>query len=325
MQESEYSRNKYFSTVLACLLCCLVSTAATAMTHTEILSFTTVAMSDQQLLRGKGGEETGIAGVLRLPSENNNPVVILLYGSGGYGDYLDDWVSLLNNNGIGTFMVDSTSGRIQGGMDGEQNHLRQLSVIRDAYAALELLSKHPAVDPARIGLLGFSRAGQGALYAGMARMQQLYGKNVGHGFAGIVSFYPNCSFHYRNDEQLIGSPVEIFHGEADDVNAFAPCQDFTRRASAAGADIRLVGYPGVLHGFDWSAKTPSMQEQNGSTSACDIREEVKGLLINKATGRLFRFEDDCVKPAGKARFDAGAFADVKRQVPAFFEKVFGQS
>lgn len=309
---------------LISLACLLMVAEGQAMTRTEILPFSTVAMSDQQLLRGKGGEATGIAGVLKLPAERNNPVVVLLYGAGGYGDYVDDWVSLLNQHGIGTFVVDSTSGRIDG-KDSEQGHMRQLAVIRDAYAALDMLAIHPGVDANRIALMGFSKAGQGALYASLERMQKLYGP-ANAKFAGIVAFYPNCSVRYRDDEQLIGSPVWIFHGEADEQNAFSSCNDYVKRTSAAGAAIQLVGYPGVRHGFDRPGVTSLSNTTDGSVamSGCDIREEVKGLLINKATGRLFRFDDDCVHQAGPSRFDAAAFEDVKRKVPALFESLFGR-
>ena len=306
---------------LLSLACLLMVAEANALTRTEILPFSTVAMSDQQLLRGKGGEPTGIAGVLKLPAESNNPVVVVLYGAGGYGDYLDDWITLLNQQGIGTFVVDSTSGRIDG-VDSEQGQMRQLAVIRDAYAALELLSNHPGVDRQRIALLGFSKAGQGALYAAMQRMQKLYAPAQAQ-FAGVVAFYPNCTVRYRDDEQLIGSPVWIFHGEADEQNAFQPCNDYVQRASSAGAQIHMIGYPGVRHGFDWPTSNSSLSAATPAMSGCDIREEVKGLLINKATGRLFRFDDACVKPAGSARFDASAFADVKRQVPVLFSRLFG--
>lgn len=296
---------------------------AAAIARTEVLPFNTVTMSDQQLLRGKGGEETGIAGVLRLPAEKNNPVVIIVYGTGGYGLYLDDWVDLLKQHGIGSFLIDSTSGRIQG-ESGDQASLRQLAVIRDAYAALDLLSQHPAVDHKRIGLMGFSKAGQGALYAATERMHSLYGK-PGVTFAGVVSMYPNCSFRYREDDQLIKSPVRLFHGEADDVNAFGPCQNLVQRASRAGADIRLTGYPGVAHGFDRPSLRNGRTESGSSVRDCSIAEGVKGLLINQDTGRLFRFDDDCVRHTMGARYDANATADVKQRIPKFFESLFWPS
>jgi poly(3-hydroxybutyrate) depolymerase len=57
----------------------------------------------------------------------------------------------------------------------DQDVLGRLNQIIDAYRALDLLSKHPRIDPDRVALVGTSRGGQSALYASMKRFKRLHG------------------------------------------------------------------------------------------------------------------------------------------------------
>ena len=44
--------------------------------------------------------------------------------------------------------------------------------LADALAALKLLATHPRIDPARIGVMGFSRGGQVALYSSLEPLRR---------------------------------------------------------------------------------------------------------------------------------------------------------
>tara|TARA_R110001592_G_scaffold195142_1_gene442784 strand:- start:154 stop:1143 length:990 start_codon:yes stop_codon:yes gene_type:complete len=294
----------------------LSATSVRAAVSSQIITFNTVTMSDQQLLRGKGGESAGIVGALKLPAGKNNPVVILLYGASGYTYELQDWVELLNQRGIGTFMVDSTNGRIE-----SSSSLRRMALIRDAYAALAQLAQHPGIDRKRIGLIGFTQSGQAALYAGMKRMQSLYGQ-ADLSFAAIASFYPDCSFQYREDEVLIEAPVRIYHGADDQVNAADNCRHYVSRSAGTGGNIQITNYPDAGHAFDLIRSDKVRSGLERSLRGCTIREGVKGILLNQETGRVFRMEDDCVQPAGLWAYNAAAANDVRLKLPQFFTQVF---
>ena len=52
--------------------------------------------------------------------------------------------------------------------------LGRLNFILDIYRALDILAKHPRVDPQRIALMGFSRGGQAVLYASLKRFKEMW-------------------------------------------------------------------------------------------------------------------------------------------------------
>jgi dienelactone hydrolase len=170
----------------------------------EILQFQSVTLTDKQFLMGeKDGKPVTLAGELRLPSSGNDrlPVIILIHGSGGIAGYVTDWEQELNAMGVATFLFDSFTPRGINNTREDQSQLGRLAMIFDAYRALELLAKHPRVDPARIAVMGFSRGGQAALYASMKRFQRMHGP-TNLEFAAYIPFYPDCMTTYRNDEDV---------------------------------------------------------------------------------------------------------------------------
>ena len=74
-----------------------------------------------------------------------------------------------------------------------------------------MLAKHPRVDPERIALMGFSRGGQGVLYASVERFHKLWNES-GVQPAAYVAFYPDCATTYRGNAAVVAKPIRIFHG-----------------------------------------------------------------------------------------------------------------
>ncbi|MFM2484284.1 dienelactone hydrolase family protein [Celerinatantimonas yamalensis] len=290
--------------------------------QTQVLPIDTMTLSDEQLLSGDAGTPTMIAGVLRLPSACSQPLVVLLHGSSGYHDQIDEWVARFNQQSIATFVIDSFTGRGLSNVDTNQSDLGRLSSIVDAYAALARLCQHPSIDAKKIALMGFSRGGQGALYAAMSRFSKRFSQAPNH-FAAFVSFYPNCSFQYIDDTQLVDRPIRIFHGECDDFNPIAASQMFTQRAQQAGADIQLISYPDAQHGFDSQALPERIfRSKSQSTRHCQIIEQTPGQLINQATGNRFSYSDTTIERGTHLGYQAKAAQDAQRRVSEFFKQVF---
>src|SRR3954469_3822152 len=167
---------------------------AAGVEHHAIASLT---LADQQFLSGDpNGKAVTVTGEFRIAQGAGKlPVVILIHGSGGIGPNIESWSRDLNAMGISTFALDGFTGRGLTSVNTDQALLGRLAFTLDAYRVLEMLAKHPRVDPSRIVLMGFSRGGQGVLFASLKRFQQTWNKS-GAEFAAYIPFYPDCMTTY---------------------------------------------------------------------------------------------------------------------------------
>ena len=133
--------------------------------RTELHSFQSLTISDAAFLKGEDkGTPVTLAGELRVAQGvGRMPVVVLVHGSSGIGSNTDVWARQFNQMGVSAFILDSFTGRGLTLVGPDQSQLGRLNLSLDAYRALEVLAKHPRVDPKRIVLMGFSRGGQATL------------------------------------------------------------------------------------------------------------------------------------------------------------------
>ena len=123
-------------------------------------------------------------------------MVVLMHGSGGMGTNIEMWARTFNAMGVSTFALDGFTGRGLTQTSTNQALLGRLNFILDIYRGLDVLAKHPRVDPQRIVLMGFSRGGQAALYASLKRFHQLWNKS-GIEFAGLHPVLSGLRHHLR--------------------------------------------------------------------------------------------------------------------------------
>ena len=149
-----------------------------------------------------------------------------------------------------------------------------MNFILDIYRGLDVLAKHPRVDPQRVVLMGFSRGGQAALYASLKRFHQLWNKS-GIEFAAYVPFYPDCATTFIGDTDVADRPIRIFGGTVDDYNPIALCKAYAERLKAAGRDVQVTEYPNAPHSFDnpLGAQPAVQSPQSQSVRNCKIVEE----------------------------------------------------
>jgi dienelactone hydrolase len=278
----------------------------------EIHAVPSVTMSDQDFLNGrKDGKPVMLGGELRIPRPGADrlPAVLLLHGSGGIGTNLIDWEQELNALGVATFAIDAFSARGIVQTSTDQALLGRLAMTYDAYRALEVLEKHPRIDPKRIAVMGFSRGGQAALYAAVKRFQKMHGPASGLDFAAYIPFYASCGTRFVDDDIVSASPIRLLHGAADNYVPVAPCRGYVARLKAKGADVALTEYPGAYHVFDGrNFKTPVVAAKSQSTRSCELAETKNGVVTNVKTGQPFTYADPCVEVGPTIAYDEAAHA-----------------
>lgn len=229
--------------------------------------------SSRDLVLRKATERSVIAGVLALPkSASVNakvPAMVVVHGSSGVLQNEWEWAKRLNGLGVAAFVIDNFTGRGVKETATDQSRLSPSADAAGALAALSLLATHPAIDPKRIGVIGFSRGGSAAINSALEPVRRA----VIDGdlrFAAHVAVYPGCAVPYVS-AHLDGSPILMLLGGKDDYTPASFCLDYADRLRASGASIKVVVYPNAYHGFD-SAAPPHFRP--GPTTARDCHGEV---------------------------------------------------
>jgi dienelactone hydrolase len=292
----------------------------------EIHAIPSLTISDQQFLTGDAnGKPVTVAGEFRIAQGAGRlPVVVLMHGSGGVGANIEPWVHQFNTMGISTFVIDGFTGRGLTTVSTNQVLLGRLNFIIDIYRALDILARHPRVDPDRIVLMGFSRGGQAALFASLDRFNKLWNKS-GVQFAGYIPFYPDCSTRYATDTEVAARPIRIFHGTPDDYNPVASCKAYVRRLQDARRDVVLTEYPDSQHGFDaglLGVSTVAVSANAQTARNCHIREGEGGVLMNVDTQAPFSYQDACIELNPHVGGNPATAEAARKAVSEFLQALF---
>lgn len=292
----------------------------------ELYAIPSLTLSDQQFLTGDAnGKPVTVAGEFRVAQGSGRlPVVVLMHGSSGVGANIEAWVSHFNRMGISTFVIDGFSGRGLTAVGPNQALLGRLNLIVDIYRSLDILAKHPRVDPDRIVLMGFSRGGQAALYASLDRFHKLWNKS-GLQFAGYIPFYPDCSTTYATDTEVAARPIRIFHGTPDDYNPVASCKAYVARLQDAKRDVVLTEYPDSQHAFDiglLGLSTVAVSANAQTARHCHIREGEGGVLVNADTKAPFGYKDACIELNPHVGGNPATAEQARKAVSDFLQTLF---
>ena len=262
-------------------------------TKIEFQSIPVITVKD--FLTGKVPEKTQtIWGTLNFPAnapDKNVPVVVVLHGGGGIHGSEEQWLSVFNSMGLATFMVDSNWPRrkckktFKKAIPNCNDVHRGITRIVDARRALELLSKHPRIDPARIGCLGSSLGGVGCLYQSVKRFQKMWGA-PGLEFAASVPMYPVCHFKYVEDDEMSNEPIRIHIGDLDQYGSAESCVKYVERLRLKGKNITVTVYPGVHHAFDAKiigkdGPQTTFKQKGRFFSQCNFEENTDSSVLNE--------------------------------------------
>ena len=280
-----------------------------------------------ELVRGAGVPVT-VGGTLVLPAGTaaRMPAMVIAHGSGGILPGREDaWAARLNKLGIATFVVDSFAPRGLSSTARDQSRLSTMANLADALSALKLLATHPRIDATRIGVMGFSRGGQVALYSSLEPLR----RGVIQGdlrFAAHVALYPSCSIPYRAKD-VSRAPFLMLLGGADDYTPAAACIDYADWFRAKGSPVQVVTYQGANHDFD-IPEAPRFLQSLQSARDCKAEVEVdSGTVRRLDTGETLRdptaisaYFRGCMQRGATMGGDLAALARAERDVAAFLRE-----
>jgi dienelactone hydrolase len=228
------------------------------------------------------GTPIEVPGQLFLPPGTGKvPAMIVHHGSGGVREARElRYARELVGMGVAALVIDSFTPRGIKTTVTDQEVVSAREMAHDAFAALAALSAHSRIDPARIGIVGFSKGGTVAVDT--AHERAAVGSAAGpRRFALHVAFYPSCAYH-PSRPRVSKAPIYMLVGGADTYAGVAPCTEYAAKLKAAGAAIELRVYPDAPHGFDEAAAYRTANGQNWSR--CVFEEQTDGTWKERTSG-----------------------------------------
>ena len=280
-----------------------------------------------QLAKRQVTQKTVIFGTLQVPKKAAGPVpaMVIAHGSAGVADRESWWVDHLNDIGVAAFIVDSFTPRNIRDTATDQTQLSTAANVADALAALRLLATHPKLDRQRIGVMGFSKGGQVALYTALEPFRRAVIDEQTR-FAAHVPLYPACN-SWQVSEHVTGAPMLVLLGGRDDYTPPGPCQEYAQWFKSKGTDVDVIVYANAYHGFD--SLRPPVHAKNVVTGVgCNFNANIDRFVVTvRATGEditrsVASFSRTCVGKGATVGGDGEGRKKSPEDVKAFLKKVF---
>lgn len=190
-----------------------------------------------------------VSGTLYMPSNCSAPcpAVVMVHGTLGINSVGAFYKESILKAGIAIFEVDFKTGIYSGPRDRPSPD----TLVPLGFAALKELLKLPAIDPNRIGIMGFSMGGHLTVNTAFEKNRKLW-MGDGQCFATHVAFYPVCKpFIKESDCKPTGAPMIIFYGTKDAYGDGENVPVFKRLLlQKYNFEVTTVEYPGVHHDFN---------------------------------------------------------------------------
>jgi dienelactone hydrolase len=210
------------------------------------------------------------------------PAMIIHHGSAGVSNAREyAYAREFSAMGVASIIPDSFTARGVKSTTTDQSTVSANDMIADAFAALKVAAAHPRIDPARIGIVGFSKGGTVAMRSALAYVAQLNGPD-GPRFVLHAPFYPACDQIPQNAAGT-GAPVLPQIGAADTYVSPQSCIELAAKMKAAGIAIESIIYDGAPHGFDGVG--PAYSIANGENhSRCVYEEQPDRSWVERTSG-----------------------------------------
>jgi dienelactone hydrolase len=179
----------------------------------------------------------------RLPGKR--PGILVVHEWWGHDDYARRRARMLAGLGYVALAVDMYGEGKQadhpddaGKFSAEIQKNKDLGIQR-FQAARKVLEEQKFTDPGRIGAIGYCFGGSVVLQ--MAR--------DGMDLAGVASFHGGLSTDAPAKAGAVKAKILVLTGADDKFVPPEQVEAFRKEMKAAGADFRIVSYPGALHSF----------------------------------------------------------------------------
>lgn len=208
-------------------------------------------------------------------ADNPVPAMVILHGSGGLKEGREDrYAKLFAENGIAAFIVDYYAPR---GVTKDTPYVMktmiatEVDVMSDAYSALKFLGTHPAIDPERIGVTGYSYGGMATRYVLDDRLKNIMAPDVPP-FALHMDIYGPChqTLGYKG---TTGAPYLAIYGDQDNSVDPDTCDRVQADIAASGSDVEAHIMPGAGHA--WENSEPRSQFEGGFVKGCEFSFDPK--------------------------------------------------
>jgi dienelactone hydrolase len=278
------------------------------------------------LARREAGPAVVVVGTLRLPKEGaaRGPAMVIAHGSAGVGVREAAWADRLGALGLATFVVDSFTPRNVRETATDQARLPTATNVADAFAALRLLATHPRIDPDRIGIIGFSKGGQVALYTALEPFRRAVLDDDCR-FAAHVALYPYCSDWYTA-ARVTGAPMLLLLGGRDDYTPAEACRGYAEWFRTVGAETTVVTYASAYHDFD-SDRAPRFERALVTGRGCDMAVDLDRFTVTRRgsgediTATASRYARDCLARGATIGGDPEARRRAPEDVASFLRRV----
>jgi dienelactone hydrolase len=198
------------------------------------------------------GQSYKLHGTLFLPEDGSpiHPALVVIHGTLGIDSRNEFYREAILKAGVAVFEVDFKTG-VFATVFGRP---KPSAFMPMTFAALKELRKLKAIDPERIGIMGFSLGGHMTVDAAFEANRKAW-LGEGKGFAAHVAFYPVCRPYLKQEDlRMTGAPMIILYGAEDTYGEGESVPAFKHLLlEKAKFEVTTVPYPGAHHAFNLNA------------------------------------------------------------------------
>jgi len=214
-------------------ICCLCSAVAHAAVHGKEVSY----KANGTTLKGYVAYDDAIKG--------KRPAVLVVHEWWGHNEYARKRARMLAKLGYTALAVDMYGNGKQAHHPDEAGKFatevsKNMPMAKARFeAGMNLLRKEKTVDAGKMAAIGYCFGG--GVVLNMARQ--------GEDLKGVVSFHGSLGTDSPAQPGMIKARIISFSGEADPMIGADSVAGFKKEMDHAGANYRVVTYPGAQHAF----------------------------------------------------------------------------